>query len=251
MIQSIIRAMNIIELLAENPNKEMTPSEIADKLGIDHGTCSNIIKTLASRGYVQQSAPRKGYKFGYIFYKLTNSAIVNEDLTKIARPDVEDLGRKTNECAILSIIKNDTRIVLYHTTPNRTLIAKPNIDKSIYATNTGRVIIAHYTPNHLEKFIIRNGMPSREEWPAIYESHDPSLEFRRQLYRIKELGYEIYRDSSGIAAIAAPLWRDGHIAGSVGVYMPEIRFEDEDSVLQTILSTARSINEKLALTDKI
>ena len=56
------------------------------------------------------------------------------------------LGNETNESAILSIIKNDKRIVLFYTTPDRELIVRPNIDKSVYSANTGRVILAHYSP---------------------------------------------------------------------------------------------------------
>ncbi|MBR2352571.1 MAG: helix-turn-helix domain-containing protein [Alistipes sp.] len=251
LIQSVIKAMSIIELLASNPQREYPLSEIADELELDHGTCANIIKTLASHGYVQQSAPRRGYKFGYMFYKLTGTAVVNEDLTKIAREDVASLGRVTNESAILSIIKNDKRIVLFHTTPDRELIVRTNIDKSVYSANTGRVILANYTPDHLEKFIIRNGLPAESEWPAIYEGDNPDLEFRRRLNKIRKEGYEIDFNSNGIVGLAAPLWRGGHVAGSVGVYLPSSRLANEQEILDLVLATAASINRKLELTDRI
>ena len=251
MIQVLIKAMNIVELLAANPQREMMLSEIADALQMDHGTCANIIKTLAQRGYVQQSAPRRGYKFGYMFYKLTGTAIVNEDLTKIAREDIERLGSLTNESAILSIIKNDKRIVLFHTTPNRELIVRPNIDKSVYSANTGRVILANYTPDHLEKFIIRNSLPTPEEWPEIYNCSDPDLEVRRRLYKIKKAGYEVDVDPNGIVGFAAPLWRQGHVAGSIGVYLPTSRLTDREKILGNLLAAAESINHKLTLTDKL
>lgn len=251
MIQSIVRAMDIIEYLAANPNREIPLREIADSLGLDRGTCANIIKTLVSRGYIQQSAPRSGYKFGYMFYKLTGSAMVHEEITKIAREDVERLGNETNESAILSIIKNDKRIVLFYTTPDRELIVRPNIDKSVYSANTGRVILAHYSPDHLEKFLIRNSLPSKQEWPAIYHSEDVELEFRRRLHKIRKLGYEIDFDTNGIVGFAAPLWRSGHVAGSVGIYLPASRMHSEEELLRRVLATAESINKKLELTDNI
>lgn len=251
MIQSIIKAMNIIEYLAANSNREVALKEIADALDMDHSTCVNIIKTLASRGYIQQSAPRCGYKFGYMFYKLTDTAMVHEELTKIAREDVEILGRETNESAILSIIKNDKRIVLFYTTPNRELFVRPSIDKSVYTANTGRVILANYTPDHLEKFIIRNSLPTRDEWPAIYKSGNPDLEFRRCLNKIRKNGYEIDYSTNGIVGFAAPLWRNGHVAGSVGIYLPTSRLDNEKLILNRVLDTAKSINAKLQLTDNV
>lgn len=251
MIQSIIKAMNIIEFLAMNPHREVPLKDIANALDMDHATCANIIKTLASRGYVQQSAPRCGYKFGYMFYKLTGTAMVHEELTKIAREDVEKLGRETNESAILSIIKNDKRIVLFYTSPDRELIVRTNVDKSVYSANTGRVILANYTQDHLEKFIIRNRMPTEDEWPAIYKSDNPDLEFRRRLNKIRKMGYEVDFAPNGIVGFAAPLWRKGHVVGSVGIYLPATRLSDEQEMLDRLLATADSINRKLSLTDSI
>ena len=251
MIQSVVKAMNIVELLAQNPRQAMSLSEIADALEMDRGTCANILRTLATRGYVQQNAPRSGYQFGYMFYKLTNTAMENEELTKIAREDVENLGLVTNESAILSIIKNDKRIVLFYTTPERELFVRPNIDKSVYTANTGRVILANYTPEHLERFIIRNHIPTKAEWPIIYKGEDPELEFRRQLHKIRKAGYEIDADSNDIVGFAAPLWRGGHVAGSIGLYMPISRLTDKEAIIELLLNTAKSINQKLELTDRL
>jgi len=59
MIKAIVKALDILEFLADNKNREVALGEIADTLGLDHGTCANIIKTLSSRGYIQQKAPRQ------------------------------------------------------------------------------------------------------------------------------------------------------------------------------------------------
>ena len=218
---------------------------------MDHGTCSNIIKTLALRGYINQKGPRCGYKFGYMLYKLTNSAINNEELTKIARDEIDALGRKLNETAILSCIKNDKRVVLYNTVPDRELIVRTNVDKSIYSANTGRVIIANYTPAHLEKCLIRLGLPSKEEWPEIYRSDNPQGELVNRLASIRVAGYEIHHDSNGIVGTAAPIFKAGHVVGSVGVYMPNTRYINEKFILAAVLDSAAEINRKIKKVTKI
>ena len=53
-IKVIEKALNILELLASEESREFPLGAIADTLNMDHGTCSNIIKTLASRGYINQ-----------------------------------------------------------------------------------------------------------------------------------------------------------------------------------------------------
>lgn len=247
-IKVIEKALNILELLASDENKEFPLGEIAETLKMDPGTCSNIIKTLSARGYVCQKGPRCGYKFGFMPYRLTNSAINNDELTKIARDDIDELGIKLNETSLLSCLINDKRIVLYHTIPDRDIIVRTNVDKCIYSTNTGRVILANYTPSHLEKCLIRLGMPKQDEWPEIYESNNPKGELINRLMSVRTAGYEIHHNINGVVGVAAPIFKAGHVVGSVGVYMPKMRFTDEGSILKKVLDTASAINKKIELT---
>ena len=249
MILVIGKALNILELLARNTGKEFPLSEIADTLNMDHGTCANIIKTLSTRGYVQQAGPRQGYKLGYMVYNLANSSVNNDDLTKIAREDVMNLGSRLNESAILSVIRNDKRVVLFHTEPDREVIIKTKIAKSIYCSNTGRVILANYAPAHQEKFIIRNGLPTPEEWPEVFHSDNPAGELMNRLALIRSSGYEIFTDNNDIEGFAAPLFNNGHVIGSVGVYIPAFRVNDKKAVLKQVLDCAERINRKIALTE--
>lgn len=251
MILVIGKALNILELLSRNTGKEFPLGEIADTLGMDRGTCANIIKTLAARGYVQQTGPRQGYKLGYMVYNLANSAVNNDDLTKIAREDVTWLGNTLNEAAILSVIRNDKRVVLFHTDPDWEVVVKTNIAKSIYSANTGRVILANYSPAHQEKFIIRNGLPTKEEWPEIYLSDNPSGELMNQLAIIRNNGYEIFTDQNDIEGFAAPLFNEGHVIGSVGVYMPIFRVGNKQAVLRKVLDCAEEINQKISDTEDL
>ena len=227
MILVLGKALNILELLAKSPNKEMSLGEIAEKLNMDKGTCVNIIKSLASRGYVQQIGPRQGYKFGYMIYNLTGSAVINDELTEIARKDIEDLGTSINESTILSVIRNDKRIILFQTIPDREIFVKANIDKSVYSANSARVIIANYSPTRLEKFIVKG-------------------ELMNELCIIKNKGYEISSDSNDVVGFAAPIFSHGHISGSVGIYLPSYRLGNKDLILKKVLSCAESISNKIA-----
>lgn len=245
MIQVIDRAMRIIELLGKNPGREIPVGELSDTLSLDKGTCTNILKTLASRGFVQQVSPRSGYQLGYALYRMTTGSVLNEELTKIAREEIENLSRRINETVLLSAIRNDRRIILHDTVPDRDLLVRTRDEKNVYSSNSGRVILANYTPAHLEKFIIRNGIPSPEEWPEIYNGNEPEKELRNIFTQIKIKGFSIQVDVNGIIGFAAPLFRDGHVCGSVATFLPLLRAENRDAILQAVLLTAGSINRKI------
>ena len=117
MIRVIDKALNILELLASDITQEYPLGMIADALEMDKGTCSNIVKTLQQRGYVSQSAPRKGYKLGYMIYRLGDSFVNNEDLARLSIGTMERLAARFNESVLLSVLRQDKRITLYNTVP--------------------------------------------------------------------------------------------------------------------------------------
>jgi len=59
MIQVIGKALDILELLAKDPDKVLTLSEVANTFNLNHGTCANIIKTLVDRNYVEKLPAKK------------------------------------------------------------------------------------------------------------------------------------------------------------------------------------------------
>lgn len=240
--------MRILDYLGENARYDCPLSEIAKAMSLDKGTCANILKTLSFGGFVQQEAPRSGYRLGYRLYHLTGHQVENEELTKIARHDIDLLGEYLNETALLSIVRNDKRVLLYNTTPKRDIEVRTSIDKSLFNACTGRAIIANYTPEHLDKLLIRIGLPGQSEWPEVYEDGEAKRPLLiNALARIKQQGFAMQHDANGIVGYAAPIWRDGHVAGSVGIYMPFYRLADESAVIRALLRCAEEINRKIAL----
>ncbi|MBO4571923.1 MAG: helix-turn-helix domain-containing protein [Bacteroidales bacterium] len=245
MIQVLDRALSILDYLGRNPQMEFALSTIASSLSLDKGTCTRIMKTLLEKGYVQQDYPRGKYRLGYKAYHLIGSPVENEELTKIARRDIDELGRRFNETALLAVVKNDRRVVLYSTVPDRNLVIRTKQEGGVYAFCAGRVIIANYTPSHLDKLLIRLGLPSEEEWPEIYRSGNPEQNLINALVQIKNNGYDILDDGNGITGFAAPIFRNGHVAGCVGLYLPNDRMIDRDRILSALLSCSRTIDRKL------
>ena len=246
MIQVVERALNVIDLLAKNPKKEYSLSEIATAFSLDKGTCTRIMKTLQAKGYAQQESPRGAYKLGYKFYQVIGHPVENEELTKIARKDVDALGEIFNETALLAVVSNDKRVVLYATTPDRDLIVRTNLERGVYSVCAGRVIIAHYTPAHLDRLLNRLGLPTQEEWPEIYQHDNPWQELSNALTRIKQNGYDILDDRKGITGFAAPLFRNNHVVGCLGLYLPNERLKEPKKILKALLKSAASVNQKLA-----
>ena len=251
MIQVLDKAMRIMELLGKNPKKSYPLSEIAQTLSLDKGTCTRILKSLSGRGFVQQETPRGGYQLGYKLYHILGNHVDNVALTKIARKDIEILGKELNETAMLVALINDKRVVLYSTIPDRDVFIHTDRERSCYSMCASRVIMAFYTPSHLENCIIRLGLPDRNEWPEIYESQSPEREMMNVFASIRQNGYYMLDDRHGIVGFSAPLFQNGHVVGSVGTYVPKERLNDTKTVLNAVLHCAKEINLKLKKAEMI
>src|SRR5688572_28631583 len=155
MIQVINRAMDILEMIAKNPEQIRSLTEIADSMNLNHATCANIIKTLVNRKYIEQVGHKKGYRLGQMSYALTNNFSYKRDLVQAAKEAMETLTKKINENTLLAIIKDNKRILLYDVPSDQDLQVRTSKEKNVYEAATGRLLLAYLTPKERENFITK------------------------------------------------------------------------------------------------
>ena len=63
-INSIIRALNILELYGKLNTQYLGIAEICKELGLQKTTVFNIVKTLTHQGWLVQDTPNGKYKLG-------------------------------------------------------------------------------------------------------------------------------------------------------------------------------------------
>ena len=239
MIQVIHRALNILEFLSQDPQKEYFLSEISESLGLNKATCANIIRTLTDRGYIEHEEQRKGYRLGHMAYRLTNSTFNRGLDYAFAKEEVDRLRDIINENVILSVVSNGKRILIHEAETDHELAVKTTYEQSPYKASTGKVILAHYTSDQLDNFINRYGLPSESEWEGV----DSKEELVRRLEVIREAPVYVHTNSKHVASVTVPIFSKNKIVASLGVYLPDIRFSqtDKDLIISALLNTAKKI----------
>lgn len=245
MIQVLHRAFDILEFIARDRDKEFGLGEIADSLGLNHGTCSNIIKTMISREYIEQMNRRGGYRLGSKTYYLTGNFPFNKELLSVSVELMKDLSLKLNEGTILSIMQNNNRILLHEERSTHELQIVNHKEKEIYKTSTGRMILACMSKIEQKAFIKKYGLPNEDNWPEIEDEED----LINELNKIKKRQMAIHVAKSNIVGIAVPIFIKNAIVASLGVYLPETRFtrEMQEKIFKEIHITADHIMEGLDL----
>ena len=241
MIRVVEKALNILELLSAESERDFALGEIAGILDLDKGTCANIVRTLRERGYVDQVAPRKGYQLGYMAYRLGDSFVNNEELAALAQPVVDRLGQELGESVLLSVVRQDKRVLLYGTTTEHELVVRTSREIPVYRSTTGLMILSYLSGEELVRFVRHYGLPKAGDWEGV-ESFDALL---KELDRARALGWRYDCNKSHVVGLAVPIWKGNKVVASIGVYLPEFRCTSTQPILNALLAAAETLRPLL------
>lgn len=243
MIQVIHRALNILEFIAQHPNRDFSLTDIADQQQLNHGTCANILKTLVTRGYVEQLGHKKGYRLGAMSYHLTRNKAYRRDLITAADQPMQQLTQAVNETSLLAIVLNDRRITLHSVECDHDIQARGNVDRPVYDSATGRLLLAYRSDIEQARFARTYGLPTDEMWPGI-ATEDGLVEALAQL---REAGLSVVLTNRHIVGLAVPVHQQGQVVAALGVFLPETRFTDAHcgEIIRELRAAAEQIDKAL------
>ena len=239
MIQVLNRALDILELLSRNLDKELSLSDIADALHLNHGTCANIIKTMINRGYIEK---KKGYALGRQSYYLTNNFSKETEIVNCATEPMKHLSNTLRESCVLAVLKNNFRITLHKETFVQELQANSFDEKHAYHTATGRLLLAYMEPADRNAFINAYGLPG-----GMWKEIDSERALIDKLQKIHKTGYAFHHAESNVVGITMPVFAKTQVIASLGVYLPGNRFTKtmKEQIIEHLAKTAKTISDKI------
>jgi len=240
MIQVIHRALDIIEFVASCGRKDIPLKEIANHLGLNHGTCSNILKTLVDRDYLVKSSEwGKGYSLGPMIQFIGGRDSYTLDLVNAAKKPMADLTESINESCMIGILRGNIRVSLLEVYAERELRVILHKEKLAFQTASGRILLAHLNKTKLKDYINKYGLPDKGIWEGVQSFENLEAE----LDKIKKQGYTIQVAKSKILGIAIPIYTGKSVVAAMGVFLPDFRFnkKTETNILTNMQKTAKTI----------
>jgi IclR family KDG regulon transcriptional repressor len=159
---------------------------------------------------------------------------------------MNDLVEELNETCILSILRKTDlkRIVLHEVQSSNELSVRTSIEKDAYNAATGRLALAFLPSQEIEWIVKQFGLPQKSIWREA-STFDKLL---MELKRIKEEGIVYQYDSNHIVGLAIPIVKEEKVIASLGIYMPEIRYQGEMKAiaLNRLNQAANEINNSLS-----
>ena len=214
LIQSLERAIDILELIRDNSNS-IRATDVADHLGLGVATAHNIIRTLYARGYLAQDENNR-YLLGPECFKLFNNAGSSfEDLRRIVEGPVREIAQETGDTTFFGSEYYGSLYCVSIATGSGQIVVSAAQEwlEKLHSTGAGKIIIAQKGIDWYKKICTKN--PPEKFTPKTIISIS---EMEREIKLIKTKGYSISKGecSEEVAALGIPVFSsNGKFIGSL------------------------------------
>ena len=238
-VRSVARALEI--LLAFTPQDfELSAGELLKRVDLSRPTLYRLLYTLQALGLLVSIGEPQRFRLGPAVAKLAHTWTASLDLASLAEPVLRNIWSATRETVALFVPQGELRLCVAELPSPQPLNFKRGVGytERIVRGATGRAILAFMEPTsqQLRKYLVGSGVQLKE--------------LEAELAKTRERGFAISRSEliEGAVAVAVPFFdRNALVAGSIGVFGPEVRLTPERRLeLAQLL-----MNESVKLSDAL
>jgi DNA-binding IclR family transcriptional regulator len=217
-VRAVERALEVLEAFAPG-DQDLLVADLLKRVGLSRPTLYRLLHTLEKKGFVASSGEPQRFRLGPSVARLAHVWSSSMDVTAVARPVMLQAWTYTSETVALFVPRADMRLCLAEMQSPQPLSFRRGVGYSekLVRGASGRAILA-FTP-----------LADRElEGYAAGTATDMAW-LRTELAVTRERGYAMGHNEliQGAYAVAAPFFAgDGSVAGSLGVFGPDVRLTE-------------------------
>ncbi|ASO18914.1 DNA-binding IclR family transcriptional regulator [Actinoalloteichus hoggarensis] len=244
LVQSVDRAISVLELLAKNGESGIT--EIAAELGVHKSTASRLLTVLEQRGLVEQLGQRGKYVIGFGIVRLAGAATGRMDLAQLAQTVCQSLAEQLGETVNVAVPDSGVAINISQVRGAASVTTHNWVGQRtpLHATSSGKVLLAHLPDRQREELL-------SEE----LESYTPRTvtdiaDLRAELDQVLRDGYTACFEELelGLNALAAPVrGPDGGVLAAISASGPSYRLSRRRirQVAPQLIAAAGELSQRL------
>lgn len=244
--RSVDRALAILRLFIVG-EAEIGLSDISTRVGLHQSTVYRLLVTLASAGFVEQSAHTGRYRLGPTALSLGQAFLRHSDLRQIAESPLAELRDRSGETVHLASLVGPEVIYLEKLPglhPIGLMSSRIGDRAPAYCTGLGKVLLAH-EPEATVRESLRGGL--RAYTPATITRMDTLM---AALARIRESGFAMDDEEHerGVVCVAAPVFDSRKVVAAISVAGPADRIREEirlSGLTERVLAAADDISARL------
>ena len=209
LVQSVDRALRIIEFLAENPTGAGI-TEISKSLGLSKGTVHRLISTLKERDFAYQSSNTELYRLSYKILYLYNCISNNIDMFKVSRPIIRKFADKDDATVHLATLDEKRSNIVYidriePMNSQKLFVMSSRVGKKApcYCTAAGKMLLSQYSDDEIRDIM------KGEEYKTYTDKTIKNIdEFLEEIHKVRKQGYAHDENEydHGIICISIPIY---------------------------------------------
>ncbi len=238
-VRAVGRALEILLAFTED-DPELSAGELLKRVDLSRPTLYRLLYTLEESGFLVSVGEPQRFRLGPAVARLAHVGKSTLDLGTVAEPVLRRRWEETGETVALFVPQGHLRLCIAELASPQPLNFKRGVGytERIVRGATGRAILAYMepTPEELRTYVQGTGGDLRE--------------LEAELAATRKRGYSTSRSEliSGAVAVAVPFFdRQGAVAGSMGVFGPEVRLDAarQKEVANLLLEASVKLSEAL------
>jgi IclR family acetate operon transcriptional repressor len=219
-VQSVGRALALLELLADAGPEGMTVTELARTLGVSKSSAFALLHTMLAHGVVADSGSgmSRRYKLGMALARFGDLVVSQIALRDVALPELRRLTDETDLTTRVAVLEDDAAIPIARVdAPQSNIRFAANLGKRehLHCSAVGKAMLATLPEGRVREIAASAGLP-RRTMHTITEV-DALL---RELEAARERGFAVddEEDNEGVFCVGAAVLDHNHrCAGGISV----------------------------------
>lgn len=240
-VRAVGRALEIL-LAFTHADPELSAGELLKRVDLSRPTLYRLLYTLEEQGFIVSIGDPQRFRLGPSVARLAHVWQGTLDLKTISEPILRRIWQETDETVSLFVPQGNMRLCVQEFASPQPLSFRRGVGytERIARGATGRAILAYSEPSddQLRQYTQGTGLDLKV--------------LQTELLATRKRGYATSRSEliSGAVAVAVPFFdRTGQVAGSMGVFGPEVRLDAarQKNIAKLLMEESVKLSEALGL----
>ena len=250
-INSVDKAMELLDILLSE-RTVLSLQELTERSGFSKSTVHALLSTMCRHNVVSREKGGR-YRLGVRLFEYGCAVADGWDISREARPYLEELSEKTRASSFLSLVNGLDVIIIGQYAGGSGLHVTLDVGTRLplHATAQGKVLLAHMEEREVIKHLRQSGMPAYT--PHTVTDEETLLrglsDIRANGYAVEDGEYKI-----GLRSVSVPIYDNAgsvcYAIGVVGLFRNTRSDEFQNAIRQTV-SAAEQISKMLGFRAKV
>jgi len=226
-VQSLVRALALLNRIAESSDDGATLTELAQQVGLPASTAHRLLTTLEQERYVRFDHEGRLWSVGVQAFVTGCTFTKTRSLVGLARPHMRHLMEDGGETVNLAVEDQGEAVFLAQVECRQVMrvFHRPGSRMPLHGSAVGKAILSAASDRTVSKLLHQRGMPRL----TVKTIPSPSS-LRADLERVRATGYAVDDEEHavGLRCIAAPIFDEtGDVVAAISASGPMARIGDE------------------------